>query len=134
MGRVGTHSFRLRTGHTGMGHYVIRFPTNGVSDPDASLIEDSAGILDTSAPITRAGQSQYRLALKDRWVRVYAQAQQHKEQPAIAHVYDTTQATNQAAAVYVRVLNEALVPNADTTGWDISVMLDLTNWLGRGET
>jgi hypothetical protein len=119
-----------------MGHYVVRFPTNGVSDPDPALIEDSAGILDVDTPITRAGQSQYRLNLKDRWVKVYAQAQLHEEQPAAAHVYDVSQATNQAAAAYVRVidLSAAGVINADTTGWEISVMMDLTSWLGRGET
>lgn len=134
MGRVGTHPFNLRTGHRSMGHYVVRFPTNGTSDPDPDLIEDSAGILDVDNPIERAGQSLFRLNLKDRWVKVYAQAQLHEEQPALAHVYDVTQATNQAAAVYVRVLDEALIPNADTTGWEISVMMDLTSWLGRGET
>jgi hypothetical protein len=119
-----------------MGHYTVRFKTNNVSDPDPALIEDSAGILDVDDPIERAGQSVFRLNLKDRWVKVYAQAQLHEEQPAMAHVYDVSQATNQAAAVYTRVLDlsAAGAVNADTTGWEISVMIDLTSWLGRGET
>lgn len=132
MGRVGTHPFKLRTGHISMGHNVVRFKTNNLSDP--VVIEDSAGILAPTAPILRAGQSQYRLDLRDRWVRVYAQAQLHEEQPAIAHVYDVTQETNSPASVYVRVLDSDLLLNADTTGWEISVMIDLTNQLGRGET
>lgn len=132
MGRVGTHPFKLRTGHVSMGRYVVRFKTNNLSDP--VIIEDSSGILAATAPIQRAGQSQFRLNLRDRWVKVYAQAQLHEEQPAIAHVYDVTQETNNLAAVYVRVLDPALVLNADTTGWEISVMMDLTNQLGRGET
>lgn len=134
MGRVGTHTFKIRTGHIGMGVYVVRFKTNGVSDPNPALIEDSAGILDTTLPISRSGQSQYRLNLKDRYVRIYAQAQLHEEQPAVAHVFDTSTGTNQVGAVYLRVLNNALALNADTTGWEISVVMLLTNQLGRGET
>jgi hypothetical protein len=117
-----------------MGHYVVRYQTNGTSDP--TVIEDSAGILNIDTPIIRAGQSQFRLNLKDRWVRVYAQAQLHEEEPAVVHVYDYEEEANQAAAVYVRVLDLAAAGaiNADTTGWRISVALDLTSWLGRGET
>lgn len=134
MGRVGTHSYRLHTGHPKMGHNVIRFQTNGTSDPDPASIEDTSGVLDADSPVTRAGQSQFRLKLRDRWVRVYAQAQLHEEQAAMAHVYDSTEGIHQDAGVYVRVLDGALVLHADTTGWEISVMVDLTSWLGRGET
>jgi hypothetical protein len=117
-----------------MGHYVVRFQTNGTSDP--TVIEDSAGILDVDNPITRSGQSQFRLNLKDRWVRVYAQAQLHEEEPAVAHVHDYEEATNQVATVYLRLLDLSAggALNADTTGWRISVLMDLTSWLGRGET
>lgn len=132
MGRVGTHPFKLRTGHVSMGHNVVRFKTNNLSDP--VVIEDSAGILTPTTPIDRAGQSQFRLNLRDRWVKVYAQAQLHEEEPAIAHVYDVTQATNNPASVYVRLVDRDLALYADTTGWEISVMVDLTNQLGRGET
>lgn len=140
MGRVGTHNFPLKTEMRAAGVAVVRFPTNGTSDPDPALIVDPGGILDPSEPVVWVQQSIFSIKLANRFVRVFA-APRIAEVPAqpggVPERVQTTaivEGTTVDNGCGIRVQNADGTTAADTTGYVIEISFTLTSWLGRGET
>lgn len=134
MGRVGIHNFPLKTEMKSAGISVIRFTTNGTSDPDPALTVDPGGILDPDNPPKWQSQSFFSVALQNRYVRVFADLKMigpYNERIQYAGYIEGT-AGALPNGVGMRVLDAAGALSADTTGREIEVWLCLTSWKGRG--
>lgn len=135
MGRVGVNNYPLKTEMRAAGLNVIRFTTNGTSDPDPALIVDPGGILDVAEPVTRAAQSIFAVKLQNRFVRVFTMPHLVKESVERVQTTDGyVEGTNADNGFGVRVQNADGSTSADTTGYEIEVWIATTSWLGRGET
>jgi hypothetical protein len=118
---TGIHQYPFRSGMQEAGLYWIRFETNNTSNPDGLV--DPAGVVST---VVRTSQSLFTVTLNKRWARIGAWATYEEAEAILAQVTTHVEGSAAANTVVVRVVDEAITLNADTTDKTINVFMILT--------